>query len=133
MELLVCYKITTHQQNHEDIRDHKANVMHLLHKNGKKSSLFNRAKISLFQTQSPYFKTQISLFGPKKISHVWAGLVENEIAKTLRMLADPYKYLENVANVGHPHCRILENALRMLKMLTNAVANNTDVLQTPYE
>ena len=44
--------------------------MHLLHKNGKKSSLFNRAKISLFETQSPYFKTQISLFGPKKISHV---------------------------------------------------------------
>ena len=44
--------------------------MHLLQKNGKKSSLFNRVKISLFETQSPYFKTQISLFGPKKISHV---------------------------------------------------------------
>ena len=50
--------------------------MHLLHKNGKKSSLFNRAKISLFETQSPYFKTQISLFGPKKISHVWDLLLK---------------------------------------------------------
>ena len=44
-----------------------------------------------------------------------AGLVENDIfAKTLRMLADPYKCPKNVAIDFHPHCRILKNVLRML-------------------
>ena len=36
-----------------------------------------------------------------------AGLV---FAKTLRMLADPYKCLKDVAIDCQPHCRILENA-----------------------
>ena len=65
-----------------------------------------------------------------------AGLVENGVfAKTLRMLADSYKCLKNVANDCHPHCRILENdlALRLLRTLTNAVTNNANALQTPYE
>ena len=40
-----------------------------------------------------------------------AGLVQNDVlAKALRMLADPYKCLKNVANDCHPHHRILENA-----------------------
>ena len=60
-----------------------------------------------------------------------AGLVENDVfAKTLRMLADPYKCLKNVAIDCHPYCRILENGLRTL---TNAVTNNANALQTPYE
>ena len=47
-----------------------------------------------------------------------AGLVENDVfAKTLRMLGDPYKCLKNVAIDCHPHCRILENGLRMLRTL----------------
>ena len=49
------------------------------------------------------------------------------------MLADPYKCLKNVAIDCHSHCRILENALRMLQMLTNAVTNNANVLQTPCD
>ena len=60
-----------------------------------------------------------------------AGLVENDVfAKTLRMFADPYKCLKNVAIDCHPHYRILENGLRTL---TNAVTNNANALQTPYE
>ena len=63
-----------------------------------------------------------------------AGLVQNNVfAKALRMLADPYKCLKNVAIDCHPHYRILENALRMIRTLTNAVVNNTNVLQTPYK
>ena len=63
-----------------------------------------------------------------------AGLVENNIfAKTLRMLANPNKYPTNVPIDFHPHCRILKNALRMLRTLTNAVTNNANALQTPYE
>ena len=63
-----------------------------------------------------------------------AGLVENDVfAKTLRMLADPYKCLKNVAIDCHPHCRFLENDLRMLRTLTNAVTNNANALQRPYE
>ena len=63
-----------------------------------------------------------------------AGLVQNDVfAKALRMLADPYKCLKNVAIDCHPHNRILENALRMFKTLTNAVTSNTNVLQTPYK
>ena len=65
---------------------------------------------------------------------VGAGLVENGVfAKTLRMLADHYKYLKNVAIDCHPYCQILANGLRMLRTLTNAVINNANVLQTPYE
>ena len=36
-----------------------------------KIDYFLPRKISLFETQSPYLKTQISLFESKKISHVW--------------------------------------------------------------
>ena len=61
-----------------------------------------------------------------------AGLVENIFTKTLRMLANPYKYPKNVAIDFHPHCRILKNALRILRALTNAVTNNANALQTPY-
>ena len=63
-----------------------------------------------------------------------AGLVQNDVfAKALRMLADPYKCLKNVAIDCHLHYRILENALRMFRTLTNAVTNNTNVLRTPYK
>ena len=63
-----------------------------------------------------------------------AGLEENDVfANTLRMLADPHKCLKNVAIDCHPHCRILENDLSMLRALTNAVTNNAKALQTPYE
>ena len=63
-----------------------------------------------------------------------AGLLKNDVfAKELRMLADPYKFLMNVAIDCHAHCRILENALQMFRTLTNAVTNNTNVLQTPYK
>ena len=59
-----------------------------------------------------------------------AGLAQNDVfAKALRMLADPYKFLKNVAIYCHAHYRILENALRMFRTLTNAVTNNTNVLQ----
>ena len=62
------------------------------------------------------------------------GLVENDVfAKTLRILVDPYKFLKNVANDCHPHRRFLENGLRMLRTLTNAVTKNANALQTPYE
>ena len=63
-----------------------------------------------------------------------AGLVQNDVfAKALRMLADPYKFLKNIAIDCHAHYRVLENALRMFRTLTNAVTNNTNVLQTPYK
>ena len=63
-----------------------------------------------------------------------AGLAQNDVfAKALRMLADPYKCLKNVAIDCHAHYRILENALGMFRTLTNAVTNNTNVLQTPYK
>ena len=63
-----------------------------------------------------------------------AGLVKNDVfAKAVRMLAAPYKCLKNVAIDCLPHYRILENALRMFRTLTNAVTNNTNVLQTPYK
>ena len=63
-----------------------------------------------------------------------AGLVENDVfAKTFRMLADPYKCLKNAAIDCHPHCRILENALRTLRTLTDAVTHKANVLQIPYE
>ena len=63
-----------------------------------------------------------------------AGLVENDgFADSLRMLADPYKCLTKVAIDYHPHHRILENALRILRTLTNAATNNANVLQTPCE
>ena len=63
-----------------------------------------------------------------------AGLVQNDVfAKALRMLADPYKCLKNVAIVCHLHYQILANALRMFRTLTNAVTNNTNVFQTPYK
>ena len=63
-----------------------------------------------------------------------AGLVEKHVfAKTLRMLAEAYKCLKNVAFDCHPHCRILENGLRMLRTPTNVVTNNANALQTPYE
>ena len=63
-----------------------------------------------------------------------AGLVQNDVfANALRMLADPYKCLKNVAIDCHPHYRIIENALRMFRTLTNAVTNNANVLQTPYK
>ena len=62
-----------------------------------------------------------------------AGLVQNDVfAKALRMLADSYKFLKNVAIDCHAHHRILENALRMFRTPTNAVTNNTNVLQ-PYK
>ena len=39
------------------------------------------------------------------------GACTNDVfAKALRMLADPYKCLKNVAIDCHPHYRILENA-----------------------
>ena len=57
-----------------------------------------------------------------------AGLVQNDVfAKALRMLADPYKCLKNVAIDCHPYYRILEHALRMFRTLTNAVTSNTNV------
>ena len=63
-----------------------------------------------------------------------AGLVENAVfAKTLRMLADPYKCLKNVAIDCNPQCQILENGLHMLQTLTNAVTNNANAWQTPFE
>ena len=64
-----------------------------------------------------------------------AGLVQNDFAKALRMLADPYNFFKNVAIDCHDHYRILENALQMFRTLTNAVrsTNNTNVLQTPYK
>ena len=63
-----------------------------------------------------------------------AGLVDNDMfAKTLRMLADPYKFPKNVAIDFHPHCRIHKIVLRMLRTLTNAVTNNANALQIPYE
>ena len=63
-----------------------------------------------------------------------AGLVQNNVsAKALRMLANPYKCPKNVAIDCHLHYRILENALRMFRTLTNAVTNNRNVLQTPYK
>ena len=62
------------------------------------------------------------------------GLVQNDVfAKALRMLADPHKFLKNVAIDCHAHYRILENALQMFRTLTNAVTNNTNVLQTTYK
>ena len=62
------------------------------------------------------------------------GLVENDVfAKTLRMLTEAYKCRKNVAIDCHPHCRILENGLRMLRTLTNVVTNNAIALQTPYK
>ena len=63
-----------------------------------------------------------------------AGLVQNDVfAKALRMLADPYKCLKNVAIDCHPHYRILANPLRMFRTLTNAVTNNTNAFQIPYK
>ena len=63
-----------------------------------------------------------------------AGLVQNDVfAIALKMLADPYKSLKNVEIDCRPHYRILENALRMFRTLTNAVTINTNVLQTPYK
>ena len=48
-----------------------------------------------------------------------AEFVQNDVfANALRMLADPYKCLKNVAIDCHPHYRILENALRMFRTLT---------------
>ena len=42
-----------------------------------------------------------------------AGLAQNDVfAKALRMLADPYKCLKNVAIDCHAHYRILENAFK---------------------
>ena len=77
---------------------------------------------------------KIALKLPNMMRMDGAGLVENGVfAKTLRMLADPCKCLKNVANDCHPHCRILGNDLRMLRTLTNAVTNNANALQTPYE
>ena len=61
-------------------------------------------------------------------------LVENDVfANSFRMLADPYKCLKKVAIDYHPHRRILENALRILRTLTYAATNNANVLQTPCE
>ena len=61
-----------------------------------------------------------------------AGLAQNDVfTKPLRMLADTYNFFKNVAIDCHAHYRILENALRMFRTLTNAVTNNTNVLQTP--
>ena len=63
-----------------------------------------------------------------------AELAENDVfATSFRMLADPYKYLKKVAIDYHPHRRILENALRILRTLTYAATNNANVLQTPCE
>ena len=63
-----------------------------------------------------------------------AGLAQNDVfGKALRMLADPYKFLKNVATDCHARYRIIENALRMFRTLTNAVTNNTNVLQTRYK
>ena len=63
-----------------------------------------------------------------------AGLIQNDVfAKALRMLADPYKCVKDFTIDCLPHYRILENALRMFRTLTNAVTNNTNVLQTPYK
>ena len=63
-----------------------------------------------------------------------AGLVQNDVfAKALRMLASPYKCLKNVAIDCHPHYRFLENALQIFRTLTNAITNNTNVLQTHYK
>ena len=62
-----------------------------------------------------------------------AGLVGNDIfAKTLLMLAYPYKCVKNVAIDCHAYCRILKNVLRMLRTPTIAVTNNANALQTPY-
>ena len=58
-----------------------------------------------------------------------AGLVQYDVfANALRMLANPYKFPKNVAIDCHAHYRILENALRMFRTLTNAVTYNTNVL-----
>ena len=63
-----------------------------------------------------------------------AGLVENDVfMNSLRMLADPYKCLKKVAIDCHPHRRILENALPILRTFTNAATNNANVLQSPCE
>ena len=63
-----------------------------------------------------------------------AGLAQNDVfAKALIMLANPYKCLKNVAIDCYAHYQILENAVRMFRTLTNAVTNNTNVLQTPYK
>ena len=62
------------------------------------------------------------------------GLVQNDaFAKALRMLANPYKFLKNVAIDCHAHYRNLENALRMFRTLTNAVTNNSNVLQNTLQ
>ena len=46
-----------------------------------------------------------------------AGLVGNDVfAKTLRMFADPYKCLKNVAIDCHPHCQFLKMAYECLQM-----------------
>ena len=62
-----------------------------------------------------------------------AGLVENivfcEFVKNAN--ADSYKCLKNVAIDNHPHRRILENTLQILRTVTNAATNNANVLQTP--
>ena len=43
-----------------------------------------------------------------------AGLAQYDVfAKALRMLANPYKFLTNVAIDCHAHYQILENPLRM--------------------
>ena len=77
---------------------------------------------------------KIALIIPNMMRMDGAGLVENNIfTKTLRMLANPYKYPKNVEIDFHPHCRILKNALRMLRTLTNNVTNNANSLQTHYE
>ena len=67
-------------------------------------------------------KAEIHTEKPNVMRIDGAGLVENDvIAKTLRMLSDRYKCLKNVAIDCHPHCRIFENALRMLRTLTNVL------------
>ena len=64
---------------------------------------------------------------PNMMRMYGAGLAQSDVlAKASRMLADPYKCLKNVAIDCHPHYRILKNALRMFRTLTN-----TNVLQTP--
>ena len=79
-------------------------------------------------------KLKFALKLPNMMQMDEAGLVQNDVfAKALRMIADPYKCLKNVAFDCHPHYRMLENALRMFRTLTNAVTNNTNALQTPYK
>ena len=68
---------------------------------------------ALTHTEYPLriLKLKFALKLPNMMRMDGAGLSKNDVfAKALRMLADPYKFLKNVAIDCHAHCRILENA-----------------------